>query len=206
MRTASQRLLHAFLDSGDSEPVRVLSIGRQRKNIDVLLLLLLQGRTIAVVVEDKISSVEHDDQLIRYREEAEELFIEQPSEIRVVYFKTGTVSERGRISPLCDKIMERDEILDCLDVIPENDASSPSVLTDFVDKLRQRCEQYDEYRAKPVKAWTDEAYCGFFERLQEVLESRGYWTGYGIITTEMEGIGPSGSTMESLLVMALGSS
>lgn len=174
VRTASQNLLHAFLESKDNDPVEVKEIYRQKENIDILLLLQHEGQEFSIVVEDKTSSQYHDDQLNKYRTSAAGIYDREENDIRVVYFKTETVHEEQDIRDKCDIVLNRKDILECL-----NTTSKNPILMDYVDRLKRICARYDQYRSLPVKDWSYDGWCGFFEHLQKRLITRGYWTGYG---------------------------
>ncbi|ETY71918.1 PD-(D/E)XK nuclease family protein [Bifidobacterium moukalabense] len=162
VRTASQNLLHAFLGGNDNDPVGVKEIYRQKENIDVLLLLQYKGQEFPIVVEDKTSSRYHNDQLDRYRTSAASIYDRGKNDIRVVYFKTETVYEEQDIRNKCDIVLNRKDILECL-----NTTSKNPILMDYVDRLKRICARYDQYRSLPVKDWSYDGWCGFFEYLQK---------------------------------------
>lgn len=98
--TPLQRLSKKFIDflitpSGGTSFVadyQVVKVERQKYNIDVLLTLKEGDSTHYVIIEDKIDSQEHGEQLIKYvKRLKKEKDVTEESRILVVYYKTGHI-------------------------------------------------------------------------------------------------------------------
>jgi hypothetical protein len=180
VRHASQNLLHAFLKKDDSDFIEVLNITRQYKNIDVLLQLRYQKLTYMVIVEDKTDSVEHNDQLKRYRNSIENDFEQSNiNRIFVVYYKTGILSEYTLIRDNCDVLLDRHSILQLLSDSLQKASTVNPILLDYVENIKRRSTAYDLYRSLPLIEWQSQQFQGFFEYLQHSFKNSSYWTGLG---------------------------
>lgn len=180
VKCAAQKLLHAFLKIDDTDPVEVLDIRRQYKNIDVLLRLQYRQLVYIVILEDKIDSVEHDNQLKRYRHIVENDFRQDDIyKILVVYYKTGILSEYTAVQDKCDVLLDRHSILRLLSCPLQNISSVNPILLDYVENLKKYSDAYDLYQSLPLLAWDAQQFQGFFEYLRDSFEESPYWTGFG---------------------------
>lgn len=98
--TPLQRLSKKFIDflitpSGGTSFVsdyQVVKVERQKYKIDVLLTLKEGDSTHYVIIEDKIDSQEHGDQLKKYVDRLKkEKDVTEDSRIMLVYYKTGHI-------------------------------------------------------------------------------------------------------------------
>lgn len=176
IRSASQNLLHAMLGSDDPSPVRVLRICRQRYSVDVAILTEHIDVRTALIVEDKTGSTEHSDQLRRHRSGVDRLFPEcEYAAARVVYYKTGPLTEHARVSPLCDAILGLDDILHAIG--PSGTESSNAILSEYTDHLQQLQKRRNAWRTAPICDWDDEARAGYSEHLhRRIVTSE--WQGW----------------------------
>ena len=72
MYSLGQRLLRMLIDSNEEQvDIRDVEVGRQWKNIDVYVKV---NGNIFLVIEDKINTTIHDNQLERYKKDAETKF------------------------------------------------------------------------------------------------------------------------------------
>lgn len=68
-----------------------VELKRQYKNIDVLILLHLKNKKVLpIIIEDKVNTSEHSNQLCRYREKIVNEKFEEPI---CIYYKTGYIFE-----------------------------------------------------------------------------------------------------------------
>lgn len=90
----------------ENEKIEIL---RQYKKIDVLV--ILKNSKKAYIIEDKIYTSEHSEQIKRYRETIKNDFKEEINDIKTVYFKTGfwfsydyhIVNEKDKINIKIDR-------------------------------------------------------------------------------------------------------
>lgn len=123
-----------------------LEIWQQIKKIDILV--NLKGQNRVLILEDKTTSSEHDDQIAMYRQEIQSLSpedqkmlgIDSSVDIRTIYFKTGfhydydlaTVADIKVDGPVFFRILEK-----------YNDISE--ILDSYIIHLRGKIAWYQEY-------------------------------------------------------------
>lgn len=132
-------------------------IRQQLKNIDILVVIPEHNHVI--VIEDKITSSEHDEQITRYRqqiqnfsqEERQSLELEQLPSIRTVYFKTGFHYD-------CDKdtdVDSRINALSLLAILERYKGISEEILDAYCDHLHRLIAWYKEYGEYKVSVLSD---------------------------------------------------
>ena len=185
-KTASD-FLWQILDADEDFAIHSVTCEKQKYHIDVLAFL---NDKIAVIIEDKVNSLEHGDQIARYRKNLAEA-LGSLYDIRCVYLKTGNEcltklrcqSEKGNF-----KICTRKNILDIL----EKSKSSNPILRDFVLNLKQLDEWTESFRTKLYSEWKRDVapwqgyYSWLEENAEEWLEWRyvsnpkgGFWACFG---------------------------
>ena len=178
VRDASQNLLHAMLESDDSAPVKVLQICRQRFNVDVAVLAEHADTRTVLIVEDKTGSMEHNDQLRRYRDGVDRLFPGEPYDAaRVIYYKTGSLVEYSRVKDLCDRVLGLDDILHFIGT--PGTESHNAILAEYVAHLQQLQERRNMWDVVPIGDWDDNARAGYAEHLYRRITAAG-WSGWGV--------------------------
>lgn len=93
----AQSFLRSFVGKEDETTFTVTDIEMQRDKIDVYVEMTdQQGKQYAVIIEDKVYSAHHDDQIYRYTEKVQNK-LTSDSEIHAVYFKTGHIEDTEKI-------------------------------------------------------------------------------------------------------------
>ena len=151
-----------------TDTTRVTSIQRQYKKIDILI----RVGSAVIIVEDKIFTGTHDDQLNRYRETLlEEGWAE--TEIILVYYKIEDqpVSEKG-----VDYEFTRERLLQIFRKFPS--CKNP-IFRDYVARLEQMEAVSRSWSVTPIADWNGEMYIGFFKNLcQTFLKDENSSWGY----------------------------
>lgn len=170
---ASQNMLHRMLGSERLDvPVRVIDIERQCHHVDVAMLVEHENKMTILIVEDKTGSSEHDNQLQRYRIGADRLFPDIAyDEVRIVYYKTGPLTEYDHVCGLCDVVLGREDILGLID-LPDA-TSGNDILADYTAHLRYLEDCYSSYARQRLGEWNDKARAGYAEHLYHRLKD--YW-------------------------------
>ena len=147
-----------------------VKVSRQYKNIDVFCRI---GDDKAVIIEDKIGTSEHSDQLNRYRQAiVDEGFA--PDNVICVYLKTRDQSNLSAVEKAGYKVIGRKDLLDFFhsqqmqDVVKAND-----ILRDFVDNLDGVENLVNSYLSAPLDKWDWNAWIGFYVALQKHFD--GQW-------------------------------
>lgn len=162
-------LLHAFFETcGLTPPTRIekVTCRTQQKHVDVRCLV---NDSYVVLVEDKIGTSEHSNQLKRYREAVIKEGYDK-DHIVAIYYKTEDQSNLKRVSDAGFSHFDRKAMLSVLEKYSGNN----DILTDFRERLSRISAAYQSYLSKPVDEWGVYAWQGFFSELQARLET-GQW-------------------------------
>lgn len=159
-----------FQVHGRPFPPRIdkIEILRQYKSIDVLLLV---NQRYAVLIEDKVFTSEHDNQLARYKGVLQADF--PTHEHLCIYLQTGNQSDISAINAEKYKVITRDKLLELLDAGVSTGCNS-EILRSFRDYLSRLHEAYQSFGITLVDRWSAPAWEGFFTALQEWLGT-GQW-------------------------------
>ena len=166
--------------SGEKLEDRKVNIKRQYQKIDVLL--EIQNKTefitkgdktnpvidIYIIIEDKVGTGLHSNQIERYRElisEKNENINEGKALIKTVYYKiydednTERLKENG-----VNAIFEREKILE-LFRRDEDDIKNP-IFRNYYDYLSNIETDVNSYDKKNLEDWNSNCYIGFFKELK----------------------------------------
>ena len=160
----SKSFILFLIDENDSFEIENVTCKKQYKNIDVLA--LINGK-IAVIIEDKIFTKEHDDQIEVYQNIVKQDFgVGYP--IKSVYLKTGNECLRSlRIKSQKEKfkIVTRNNLLNVLC----SRSCTNVILRDFLDRIKSIEDATLAYEREPVLKWSPFAWQGFFLKLENLL-------------------------------------
>lgn len=152
-----------------------IDIHKQYQGIDVLALVLVGERKYALVIEDKIGSTEHSNQLSRYRKVVEKGF---PSHKRLlVYLKTGEVLQSAKDEAKKNGfvVYSRADFLEVLK--PNAEDTEDTILRDYYQNLLSKDRMYNKFSTDSISEWTNhwQAWEGFFSALQENIQQPSGW-------------------------------
>ena len=152
-------------DSINKSDILLESIEKQVGNIDVLLTVRYRGDHYKIIIEDKVYSAEHDNQLERYVSQTND----KDSSVKVigVYFKTGFQSDYSNVIKADYRIINRLQIIKILE--PYVDDSKSEILADYYNYWSQFDEISKRYRVAPLSEWDWRGVNGFYENLKEVI-------------------------------------
>lgn len=164
-----------FKKHGEVPPQEVsVKIKKQYKNIDIFAIITARdnsNESYAVIIEDKVHSSEHSDQLARYREVGRsENF--NDSQILCVYIKTGNQSDLSTVISSDYKYIGRETLIDILSPKHGNNPID-SIHSDFLHYLKSLDSEFRAYSQKPVDKWAWAQWEGFFSAIQAELQRRG---------------------------------
>ena len=165
---------------GEKLEDRKVNIKRQYQKIDVLL--EIQNKTefitnengknpvvdIYVIIEDKVGTGLHSNQIERYRElisEKNKNINEGKALIKTVYYKiydednTERLKENG-----VDVIFEREKILELFERYKDN--IKDSIFRNYYDYLSNIEIDVNSYVEKNLEDWNSNCYIGFFKKLK----------------------------------------
>ncbi len=150
--------------------LRSIEVTRQEHNIDVLL--VLNGDT-AIIIEDKIGSSEHSNQLDNYKGAIAGTF--SADRIAAVYLKTLDQGDYLRVDGAGYGRFLRRDLLDILGQ-GERLGVKNDIFADFHRRLQQIEDAVQSYGSVPLAQWNNRRnrWRGFFMALQQRLEG-GQW-------------------------------
>jgi len=159
------------------EKMVLKEISKQKEKIDVLLTVEYAGEDYYVILEDKVNTYEHDDQLNRYRNAIEK----DEKNVVCIYFKTGFQSDYSNVEKAGYKVFNRKDLIPLL----MSCNSGNSIFLDFRNYWEDFEKITNSYRELPLKAWPDwQAVNGFFEELQDILVGKGLWADYDYVNNK----------------------
>lgn len=190
----SSRVLKDFFDIAEVKltGIQKVEVKTQYRNIDVLVLVTNRsGKRWAIIVENKIHTREHSDQLNRYREKIhvdEELSDITDPQILGIYYKMWEQSDMSKVSDSEFAHFGRHHMLNLLEDTYKTGTSD--VVDQYKLYLIRMQDNLDAFRLKPVKDWTGTQWTGFYAKLKQDLNEgnfgyvanpgggfMGYWFG-----------------------------
>lgn len=143
-------------------PLNVI-VKRQHCNIDVFC--EINGSDYALIIEDKINASEHDNQLLRYKENIEKE--KKYKNVLCVYCKTGDQSNFKNVKDAGYAVMNRPVLMSLLES-PEGKRACDmcEIVADFAYHLQFINQLVESYKTEPLDKWNWNAWKGFFTALQ----------------------------------------
>jgi hypothetical protein len=146
-----------------NEKITNVKAGRQWKNIDVWVEI---NNKYFLIIEDKIDSGQHSNQLIRYKEIAKSYCNKNNfHEPICIYLKTGNESLHS-LNKVVDqdyKIFNRIEFLNILESYTSIDNN---IFLDFKERLIRLEKANYQFENKKIKDWNGNDWQGFFQFLE----------------------------------------
>ena len=166
LHLTSKVFLRRIIDVDDEFDIKSVVCKKQQYHIDVLAIV---NNEIAVIIEDKINTQEHGNQIARYRQQLETAFGSQ-YDIKCIYLKTGNeclTNLRKNADSGNFKIFMRRDLLRIL----EKSNSDNIILRDFVSRIKFIEECTNQYKSKPYHEWMHNgvAWQGFYSWLEDNL-------------------------------------
>ncbi len=176
---ADDELLHAIgvslLDlicakSNFERPRRYTSVEvrRQLAGIDILCVL---NSEIAIIIEDKVGTKQHSEQLPRYKDHVFSQLGFPANKIISVYIQTGDECDYREVAKNGYLVLNRVDILAILE--DHNGALAKrqsDILSCFATYLRQIEDDVESYLSLPLEKWTWNSWKGFYSCLQKELD------------------------------------
>lgn len=163
---AGRRLINEIYSKSKMEMPSSMSVEvvRQYHGIDIMCIL---NNNTAIIIEDKVHSSEHGDQLERYRRvAADQLKVEK---IIPVFIKTGDQCDYSGVEDQRYIAIIREDLLRILETV-DNDCESSEVLDCFTEHLKNMDDKVNGFQDKPVDQWDWDSWIGFYKYL---IEERG---------------------------------
>lgn len=174
-KVATSVLALLFDKAGKILPTSIdtIVVQRQVSNIDILCVL---NDTYCVLIEDKVGSVQHSDQLTRYTQfilnEHSQTFEED--KIIPIYLQTHDQSSYQKVVKDGFYPVVRKDLLDVFDSEQNEALKYSDIYTNFYDHIQSIESAVQRFKSQPVAEWGKRAWTGFFQYLQAQL-GEGNW-------------------------------
>lgn len=148
-----------------------IKISQQDGGIDILC--VLNGDT-ALIIEDKVGTKQHSDQLARYKEHVTQKGFHS-DRILSVYLQTRDQSDYSEVVKHGYCIYERRNMLGVLESPSGRAAQEKSdIVASYSSYLRQIEDEVQSYKTLPPREWLWDSWKGFYSELQQELKD-GTW-------------------------------
>ena len=181
LRNCTVNLIKAIIPelSCSDDEIFVTEITRQHKNIDILFTV---NDEYVVIVEDKVHTSEHDDQLERYSQEITVDENYEKYEQRKVFYKTGFQSDIDNIRNAGYTFIGLDEIIGFL--APYKTQTVNQIFQDYISYLENSREKANEYKHLHIEEWERNhifRFCSDFQK-SSLLSQTGFSANYGDVS------------------------
>ena len=174
-RLATSMLALFFKKAGNSLPSRIdkIVVKRQVNNIDVLCII---NDTYCVLIEDKVGSLQHSDQLIRYKQFMLNGHTQTFTEDKIIPIYLQTHDQSNYKAVLTDGFypVTRRDLLDLFNSERNAALQESDIYSDYLNHLQSIEEAVQSFKSRPVNEWKKRAWIGFFQYLQSYL-GEGNW-------------------------------
>lgn len=181
----AKEMIEMFVDELKGQAFTLENVEHQTQNIDVLLTVKANHQIHKIIIEDKIFSNEHDNQLIRYLDEVIKKSKSENVECIAhgVYYKTGFQSYLSNVYEANYKYISLKDMIRFLQKYKNR--IDNQIFKDYYNYWNNYLEDALKYKESDPSSW-DEAKCYcFFNTLQE--EKVFEWIGYGYVSNQRGG-------------------
>lgn len=164
-------LLNMFLGyTTATRDISYIEAGRQWQNIDIWAEIYCKDNSkILLIIENKVFSDEHSNQLIRYREIAKNHAESNGFSLECVYVKIGSqpLKVTRNIQAKGYRVIDRRQILEFLKSLAHihND-----ILNDYQKFLEDIEDRYQTFKHRKIALWDDNSWVGFYQHIESVME------------------------------------
>lgn len=138
-----------------NEEIRTVKVEKQHKYIDVFLKI---NDNLSVIIEDKVNTGQHSNQLERYKEAIKGRKV-------MLYVKTGdeSLKRQREVETKEYIVIDRASLLQDLEMCK----SESEIFVSFIERLRKKEDETHAYRESNV--WNDAQVIGFYKDMEQVL-------------------------------------
>ena len=167
LNTVSRELLEMFFEKCDLVLPSIIEteVYKQDGNIDVLCII---NKEYCVLIEDKVGTIQHSEQLTRYKAYIEDKNIYQTNNIIPIYLQTRDQSNYKKVEKDGFKIVKRKDILSVLSKPESLEARELSdILNDYILHIEKIENAVNSFKHKTMDKWNKSAWIGYFLAIQE---------------------------------------
>lgn len=161
---ATDTLAMFFDKAGKTLPdtIEQIVVRRQVSNIDILCVI---NETYCVLIEDKVGSSQHSNQLARYKKFVMDGHTQTFTENKIVpiYLQTHDQSDYQKVRKEGFYPVTRSDLLKVFDDVPENIVTHSDIYENFYDYLQSIEKAVQSFNHLPVKSWGYRAWIGLFK-------------------------------------------
>lgn len=146
-----------------------IEVGRQWEGIDVWAMI---DEQFFIVIEDKVNTSEHSNQLERYKQKVEHWYEGKGIELKFIYLKTGNepLKKLQEINDKGYKTLIRSQLIEILSKYPVQDDTFNAFL-EHILSIETRTNSYIQFESI-ISDW--QASEGFYLALEEKLPASGW--------------------------------
>lgn len=167
LNSIARDLLSLFLSKSnlDLPDVVNVEIFKQDGNIDILCII---NKKYCIIIEDKVGTTQHSNQLSRYKSYIEEKAIYSLENIVPIYLQTRDQGSYKEVESDGFRVVRRKDILNILtkkefaDVLEYSD-----ILHDYTAYLENIENAVNSFKTEPMNQWAYTAWVGFYLAIQE---------------------------------------
>lgn len=185
LKECAQDLISLFVPECSSKDVIITNIERQVEHTDVLLTVKCKNEKYKIIVEDKMYTNEHDNQLKKYLDTIKEIYSDY--HVRGVYYKTGFQSDLSVVKEAGYNFISRKQMLDFMH--PYTEKIKNQIFLDYYEYWNDFQKKVEEYKSLPVSDWGWHQINGFYDFLKANNDTsyQNLWTGYGYVANQSGG-------------------
>ena len=149
----------------------------KRDRIDILVQINTDknANRIILIIEDKVSTTEHSNQIKRYKKAVREKYSGRYDHLVAVYLKTGNESREYLPSKnKCGHFLRRD----LLDVLNGYQDTQNTMVDDFRTFLQRWEDNTNRWKSECYCKWQWEQWEGFYAALESIWRKKGGWCGW----------------------------
>lgn len=174
-KMATSVLALFFNKAGKTLPTSIdtIVVQRQVSNIDILCVL---NDTYCILIEDKVGSIQHSDQLTRYKQFILNGHSQKFEEDKIIpiYLQTHDQSSYQKVVKDGFYPVVRKDLLDIFDSEQNEALKYSDIYTNFYYHIQSIERAVQRFKSQPMAEWGKRAWIGFFQYLQSYL-GEGNW-------------------------------
>lgn len=185
LHNCAKQLLVMFVPDLSGTDFTLLKIERQVEHIDILLTLSVDGKCWKIIIEDKVFTREHNNQLMCYRTQIETKFPD--CVVKGVYYKTGFQSDLSAVDEAKYTSISREQMLSFM--APYVSQTANQIFLDYFEYWSAYQDDTEVFRSLPVNKWSSSQIYGFYDSLRKshFFRERNQWMGYGYVSNKSGG-------------------
>lgn len=185
LRACAKNFLQEMVPELSGKEFFLDDVERQVNHIDVLLTVICGEEKYKIVVEDKVYTSEHSNQLLRYLENLKDAY--QGYTPKGVYYKTGFQSDLSAVIEANYKIIDRRRMLDLL--APYAAQTSNQIILDYFEYWNEFEQKAQSYQTLPLVQWEWQQVNAFYDAMKnsECFDKEQLWMDYGYVSNQVGG-------------------